>query len=436
MPGIAITAENIGKMYRIFDKPQDRLKDGILWRFGRRYGRDFWALRDVSLEVRKGESVGIIGRNGSGKSTLLQIIAGTLQATTGNVQVNGRVAALLELGSGFNPDYTGRENVYMNAAILGLSKEETDAKFDAIASFADIGQFLEQPVKTYSSGMMVRLAFAVQTAVDPDILIVDEALAVGDGVFIHRCMNRFHELREAGTTVLFVSHDMTAMRLLTSNVLWLDDGQSSEFGPTTGVVDNYLSFISNQRVIQQNKSSTHVRAVQSMPSQYPLQPMATAEHIIPNIDKRLGDQSCTFMGVGVYDDDMNPVTSIQHGEVVILRVTAKNNKLAPNTPCLFGFFIRNSKGIDIASSNSEIEKCPIHAPPPGHSFNVQVRFRLPLLHPDIYSLTIALSHHSGVEWVDADSIYNVTQVGVTGRVRCHVLLTLIADYSTESVGQA
>src|SRR5574341_116121 len=182
-PEAVISVRGVSKMYRLYDRPEDRLKQSLFWRFGRSYGREFWALRDVSFEVQQGEAVGIIGRNGSGKSTLLQIIAGTLQPTTGEVQIKGRVAALLELGSGFNSEYTGRENVFMNGAILGLGREEMEQRFDDIAAFADIGEFIDQPIKLYSSGMVMRLAFAVQAMVPKEVLIVDEALAVGDEAF-------------------------------------------------------------------------------------------------------------------------------------------------------------------------------------------------------------------------------------------------------------
>lgn len=204
---IAISVRNAGKKYMLYDRPQDRLKQSLFWRWGRSYGREFWALRDVSFEVRRGESVGIIGRNGSGKSTLLQIIAGTLQPTTGTVEVKGRVAALLELGSGFNPEYTGRENVLMNGAILGLSRREMEERYEDIAAFADIGEFIDQPVKVYSSGMAMRLAFAVQLVVPKEILIVDEALAVGDEAFARKCLRAMEEFQDSGGTILLVSHD-------------------------------------------------------------------------------------------------------------------------------------------------------------------------------------------------------------------------------------
>jgi lipopolysaccharide transport system ATP-binding protein len=202
---IAIKLQDVSKCYQIYSKPRDRLAQMFAGK-RKKYYQEFWALKNVSFEIKKGETVGIVGRNGSGKSTLLQVICGTLNQTVGDVVTNGRIAALLELGSGFNPEFTGHENVYMNAAILGLSRAEVDERYDDIASFADIGEFIHQPVKTYSSGMTVRLAFAVQAMMDPDILIVDEALAVGDERFQRKCFARLDELKAKGTSILFVSH--------------------------------------------------------------------------------------------------------------------------------------------------------------------------------------------------------------------------------------
>ena len=247
---IAIRVSGVSKCYHLYDKPQDRLRQSIYPRlqrmFGRtarHYAREFWALKDISFEVKKGETVGIIGRNGSGKSTLLQIIAGTLEPTQGEIKVNGRVAALLELGSGFNPEFTGRENVYINAAILGLSRAEIDARFDDIAAFADIGNFIEQPIKTYSSGMMVRLAFAVQVAIEPDVLIIDEALAVGDMRFTMKCIRRMRELVEKGTSCLFVTHDMSSIVNFCKEVVWLQDGLILQSGDPKSVTINYANFM-------------------------------------------------------------------------------------------------------------------------------------------------------------------------------------------------
>ncbi len=253
MPGNAIiSVSGVSKAYRMWESPASRLTVPIMeglaavmpgaqrlnQRAASRY-RDFWALKDISFEVGRGEAVGIIGRNGSGKSTLLQLIVGTLQPTTGTVQVQGRIGALLELGSGFNPDFTGRENVHLNAAVLGLSRAEIDARFADIAAFADIGDFIDQPVKTYSSGMMVRLAFAVQTAVEPDILIIDEALGVGDFFFQQKCAARMRELRERGTTLLFVSHDMASVRDLCERALYLRKGRAEFWGESQDAIARY-----------------------------------------------------------------------------------------------------------------------------------------------------------------------------------------------------
>ncbi len=244
---IAIKVENLSKIYQIYDRPQDRLKQSIFLRLNRLFGRphedyfkQFSALRNVSFEVKKGETVGIIGQNGSGKSTLLQMICGTLNPTQGSISVKGKVAALLELGAGFNTEFTGRENVYTNAALLGLSRGEIECKFDAILAFADIGLFIDQPVKTYSSGMFVRLAFAIAANLDPDVLIIDEALAVGDMGFQAKCMIRIRSLMERGTTVLFVSHDLASVRNICQKVLWLQRGQQIVFGPAAEVADSYL----------------------------------------------------------------------------------------------------------------------------------------------------------------------------------------------------
>jgi homopolymeric O-antigen transport system ATP-binding protein len=247
---IVIQVKNLSKCYNIYSRPQDRLKQSVIPRLQQfagkspnRYFHEFWSLRDVSFEVYKGETVGIIGRNGSGKSTLLQITAGTLTPTSGTVITQGRIAALLELGSGFNPEFSGRENVYLNGAILGLSKEEIDSRFDDIAGFADIGEFIEQPVKMYSSGMVVRLAFAVQAMVDPDILIVDEALAVGDEKFQRKCFARIEELKSKGTSILFVSHSGPQIVELCDKALLLEQGERLMFTQPLRVVRAYQKLI-------------------------------------------------------------------------------------------------------------------------------------------------------------------------------------------------
>lgn len=243
---VAIRVENLSMRFELYEAPRDQLKQLILpglqrltGQKPRKYFREFWALNEISFDVKKGESVGIIGRNGSGKSTLLQIITGTLTPTSGAVSTYGRIAALLELGSGFNPEFTGRENVYFNGALLGLDRAKIDRIFDSIAAFADIGLHLDQPVKTYSSGMLVRLAFAVQVQVEPDILIIDEALAVGDALFQKRCFQRIEKLVSNGTSLLFVSHDQETVRTLTKRALLLNSGKVSAWGQTSEVVLAY-----------------------------------------------------------------------------------------------------------------------------------------------------------------------------------------------------
>lgn len=247
---IAIKVENLSKCYHIYDTPRDRLKQFIFPRAQhmlgiahRQYYREHWALRDVSFEVKKGETVGIIGRNGSGKSTLLQMICGTLNPTLGGVTTNGRIAALLELGSGFNPEFTGRENVYMSASVLGLSKEEIDVRYSDIVAFADIGQFIKQPVKTYSSGMFVRLAFAVNIMSHPEIMVVDEALAVGDMAFQAKCMTALRRIQDAGATVLFVSHDIGSIKSLCSQAAYIENGLLKDFGKSATVAENYVRIV-------------------------------------------------------------------------------------------------------------------------------------------------------------------------------------------------
>lgn len=242
MDDITISLKNISKSYKMYNSPAEKLKE-MFHPFKKKYHRDFWALRDVSFDVRKGETLGIIGRNGSGKSTLLKILCGVLQPNAGDVKVNGRISALLELGAGFNPEFTGRENVFMNGAIMGISAGEMSERFDSIASFADIGEFIDQPVKVYSSGMYVRLAFAIAINVDPDILIVDEALSVGDEIFQRKCFSRIHSIQKGGGTILFVSHGASAIVELCNSALLFDQGELLLAGPPKHVVSRYHKLI-------------------------------------------------------------------------------------------------------------------------------------------------------------------------------------------------
>ena len=354
---IAIKVENLSKCYHIYDQPRDRLKQMILPRLQRaagaaskQYFREFWALKDVSFEVKKGETVGIIGRNGSGKSTLLQMICGTLNPTSGSLQTHGRIAALLELGAGFNPEFTGRENVYLNAAVLGLGYEEIEARFDQIAAFADIGDFIEQPVKTYSSGMMVRLAFAVAIHADPEILIVDEALSVGDAYFQAKCAHRIRSIINKGVTVLFVSHDTASVKSLCSRAILLDSGRSIFFGEVNAAVEKYYSaLVASQR---NEQSAESPKSAVSIP---PGEHMEGAENFRAQAAfQRIQNGVAEFVNVKLLDDSGRTVDSVGFGEQVTLRQVVRVYK--PILQLGLGYHIRDKNGLDIIYSDTGIEK--------------------------------------------------------------------------------
>jgi lipopolysaccharide transport system ATP-binding protein len=316
---VAIRVQAVSKHYLMFDRPEDRLKQSIVPRLQRlagrtprQYYRDFAALHDVSFEVKRGETVGIIGRNGSGKSTLLQIICGTLQPTHGTVEINGRVAALLELGAGFNPEFTGRENIYMQGAILGLSRQEIDQRFDAIAAFADIGHFIEQPVKIYSSGMYVRVAFAVSVCVDPDILVVDEALAVGDEAFQRKCFARIEQIQARGGTILFVSHGAQTIVQLCSRAMLIDGGELLLEGRPKTVVGQY------QRLV--NASAETAPAIRAEIRRAPTEePTVSAVTVAPDmaIDENLPQsapetkETNPEKSAGAFDPNLVPQSTIE-----------------------------------------------------------------------------------------------------------------------------
>ena len=314
----AIRIEDLGKRYPIFSRPQDRLKQ-MLVRGRKRYYKEYKALDKISLEVRRGESVGIIGRNGCGKSTLLQIIAGTLQPSDGQVEVNGRVSALLELGTGFNHDFTGRENVYLNGAILGFSKDEMDALFDDITTFADIGRYLDQPVKTYSTGMVVRLAFAVSINVDPDILIIDEALAVGDESFQRKCLARIDRLREKGTTILFVSHSARQILQICDRAVLLDQGESLLIGEPKQVVAAYHKLLYSPK----EASDSFRQALKSIGAAALADPSETSE----TADAQLGEID---RSIETYDPALKPESTLVYeslgAEIQNVRLTTLQGK--------------------------------------------------------------------------------------------------------------
>ncbi|WLG88970.1 ABC transporter ATP-binding protein [Pseudomonas cucumis] len=345
---ISIKVDNLSKCYHIYDKPSDRLLQ-MLSPARKQYYKEFWALRDLSFEVKRGESIGILGRNGSGKSTLLQMICGTLNPTTGSVQTFGRIAALLELGSGFNPDFTGRENIFLNGTILGLTKKEIEDRFDAIAAFADIGEHLEQPVKTYSSGMLVRLAFAVQVQVTPDILIVDEALAVGDALFQKRCFQQIEKLISDGTTLLFVSHDQESVRTLTHRALLLHKGEKKLWGKSSDVVLEY------RRMLHEDERQSFLEYGAKLTANAAAAVAAVQAAKVKNIDlankhnkvKSFGDLDAEILGVKILDSNGVEVSHFYIGERITIKVSLRANIDLNNINVAFR--IRNKEGVKITS---------------------------------------------------------------------------------------
>jgi lipopolysaccharide transport system ATP-binding protein len=347
----AIHLSGIGKAFEIYEKPHHRLLAALAPRAARviprmdqrwqreRFSRQYWALRDVHLDVKKGDAVGIIGRNGSGKSTLLQIIAGTLAPTTGECRVKGRVAALLELGSGFNPDFSGRENVFLNGLILGLTEREIRERFDDIAAFADIGDFLDQPVRTYSSGMMLRLAFAVQTQVNPEILIVDEALAVGDALFQKRCFQQMEALRANGCTLLLVSHDQESIRTLTDHAILLRDGIVRSRGPSSEVVLDY------RRDLHEDEKRYYA-GITAAHAQF-ASDSNDAQHQITADTRSFGDLDCVIEGVRVLDGRGDECAYFLPGDRVLIEVAcvprSGMDKLNVNVR------LRNKEGVKLYS---------------------------------------------------------------------------------------
>jgi ABC-type polysaccharide/polyol phosphate transport system ATPase subunit len=391
-----IDFRGVSKSYAIYDQPGDRLKE--LLTFNRRsFHRNFWALQDVDLQVSRGETFCIIGENGSGKSTLLQIVAGILQPTSGLADISGRVAALLELGSGFNPEFTGRDNVYLNAAILGLSGPEIDRKYNDIQAFAEIGDFIDQPVKTYSSGMTVRLAFSVAIHVDPEILLVDEALAVGDIYFRQRCMRKVHELRSQGVTILFVSHAMGDVKAIGDHTLWLDHGKVREHGDTDQVVSHYLAAMSE-------KDTAYLRLKPHQPPQ--ARPPVRAPEVverIPNIDNRYGNNRAEILGITVLGPERRPIQLLEPFATVIVRISARAREHL-QTPNI-GFMLRNHLGMDFAGTNSLREGIELPPMSPGDVYTVDFHIDIPHLYPSSFSFSPAiadgpLEQYSMCDWID------------------------------------
>lgn len=391
-----LRVEGVSKQYRIYDRASDRLKE-MVTRGRWRTHREFWALRGISFEVEKGTTFGIVGPNGSGKSTLLQIIVGTLAPTEGTTWHAGRISALLELGSGFNPEFTGVENVFMNASLMGFSYAETEAMLPFIERFAEIGEFINQPVKTYSSGMYVRLAFATAISAMPQILIVDEALAVGDAVFQHRCMRRIREMQESGMTILLVSHDPNAIRALCSRALLLHAGRIEALGKPTDVLNRY------QKLIMARESAYEMTE--------PVSNAALKEFDTETIPKlsytyRHGDGRAEIIAVQLINAAGQQVEFVETGEEVVVRVRLVFHDDVEAPVC--GFLIRNRHGIHLYGTNTDLQQVNFGATQRDEIVEVNFAFSC-WLAPDSYSLTFAVHSIDGIsfDWLDGALFFRV-----------------------------
>jgi len=396
----ALRVEGVSKRYRIYERPNDRLKE-MLTRGRWKRHQEFWALKDVNFEIEAGTTTGIIGPNGSGKSTLLQIMTGTLEPTHGSVWHEGRIAALLELGSGFNNEFTGVENVFMNAALMGFSRSETEALLPEIERFAEIGPFIHQPVKTYSSGMYVRLAFSVAISASPQILIIDEALSVGDAVFQHRCMRRLKEMQESGVTIFFVSHDLGAIRALCSEAILLHEGHMVAQGKPIAVLSQYQKLIMAREKAYDKK-------------QPPTEGIASTQEIAEVLGEtprlqcsyRHGDGSAEVVRVELLDSTYRPITLVETGEAVTIRMYVRFSTDVDDP--VFGFLLRNRHGIHLFGTNTDLQQMRLGSVRRGEVIEVSFLFNC-WLAPDSYSVTVAVHSRNAIsyDWLDGVLLFQV-----------------------------
>ena len=396
----ALRVQGVSKQYRTYARPGYRLKESLTRGRLRRH-KEFWALHDVSFELDKGDIVGIIGPNGCGKSTLLQIIAGTLEPTHGEVWHQGRISALLELGAGFDPEFTGVENLYMNASLLGFSRRETDALFPNIERFAEIGDFLYQPVKTYSSGMYVRLAFAIAASVEPDILIIDEALAVGDAVFQHRCLRRIKELHERGTTVLFVSHDAAAVRALCSRAILMSQGRIISDGVPAEVLNHYQEIVmERERAFEAESEGVAANTAQ-------------LERFEPlSFTYRHGNHLAEIVAAELSDATSRRAEIIETGSSLTMKVAVRF-KTDIDDPVI-GFLIRNRHGISAYGTNTHEQKLELGSVRRGEVVEVTFGFDC-WLGIDNYSISCAVHSSEGeaYDWLDGVRFFRITSLRLT-----------------------
>lgn len=461
----AISVTGLGKCYQIYKKPHDRLKQFFLPRLKRMAGQEaknyydeFWALKDISFQVKKGETLGIIGRNGSGKSTLLQVLCGTLTPTLGEVNVNGRIAALLELGAGFNPEFSGIENVYMQGTLLGLTKSEIDDRLESITAFAEIGQFIDQPVKTYSSGMYVRLAFAVAAHVDADILVIDEALAVGDALFTQKCMRFLRRFKENGT-LLFVSHDSGAVTGLCDNALWIDRGVPRAYGPSKEVSEAYLASlyesVTEGKSNFAKKNAEKVSASIAKEKTRPKPDFRSTEILNSNLRNDIqvfefDPNSGASFGAGAVQiekvqvarlSDNQQLSYVTGGEEVVISVCVL--ALERIAQPIVGFSVKDRLGQVLFGDNTYISTrnnpIPVAA---GEVFNAEFHFQMPILPPGDYTVSAAVAdgtqeehvqHHWIHDAVVLRSISSSVSTGLVGIPMEKIVLGIEEKRSPQSV---
>jgi lipopolysaccharide transport system ATP-binding protein len=396
-----IEVRGMGKVYPIYDKPHHRLMQ-MLMGGNQRWYREFEALRDINFTIQRGETVGIVGRNGSGKSTLLQIICGTLAPSTGDVRVRGRVAALLELGAGFNPEFSGRENVYLNGSVLGLTRNEIDKRFDEITAFADIGEFIDQPVKNYSSGMAMRLAFSVMAHVDADILIIDEALAVGDAFFTQKCMRYLREFKTRGT-LLFVSHDSSAVTGLCERAVWLDHGRQQACGTAKEVVHAYLEAFMAERQggtlrresVGEGKRGRPSRRKDCRQELIDRSSLRNDIHVSPfHPDaESFGELKARVIDVAILDEDDTQLRWVTGGESVVLELTAEADEPLDNV--IVGFYVKDRLGQLLFGDNTYLSYLDnSFSVAAGETFRARFHFDMPRLQAGDYFITAGVAEGS------------------------------------------
>lgn len=406
MSDMAIRVDHVSKLYKLYDKPSDRLKESLGLTKQKKY-REHYALNDLSFEVRRGECVGIIGTNGAGKSTILKIITGVLNPTSGNVQINGRISALLELGAGFNMEYTGIENIYLNGSMIGFSREEIDARMEDILDFADIGDFVKQPVKTYSSGMFVRLAFAVAINIDPEILIVDEALSVGDVFFQAKCYKKFEEFKEMGKTILFVSHDLSSISKYCDRVILLNKGTKLDEGSPKEIVDEFKQVMVGQYV---ENSEKYVDKNSQEVVEDTVDTLVWKNNLTLNPQVQdYGDKRVEIIDFAIVDEADKVTNVLEKGTFFSIRMKVKFNSDIENP--IFAFSIKNVKGIEITGTNTMVEKKDIEPGKIGEERVITFKQRLDLQGGD-YLLSLGCTSFEGDDFVVFHRLYDVCNLFV------------------------